>query len=82
MTPVMINKYLKPALTGGTLFYFTSTSLRCSYASHMKEVEFDDESECVTWLDVNNNLRYFQDYGDIHMVVLTTDDTLTNPNIY
>jgi len=68
-----ITKYLKPAVTNQTLFYFSTTALKSVYASQASNFQFDDASEIVTWTDEQYGVEYAMDYADINVVV-------TNPN--
>jgi hypothetical protein len=69
MTPVAIERYVKPMVTDGTFFYLSTTCLKSFYTSHMEDITFDDEAEIVSWKDVEYGILYHFDYADINMAV-------------
>lgn len=77
MTVDGITKYLKPAVADESLFYISTTSIKSFYASQMKDIVFDDATECFTWTDKNNDMRYVFDYGDVNQIVLKAEDGST-----
>jgi hypothetical protein len=82
MNVIAVNKYVKPLIENDNLFYITTTSIKSIYKSHIKDVEFDDEAEIMSWTDVNNGLKYYLDYTDINFAVESTPDSRIARNAY